>query len=85
MLAGAFGQFMGGVLWGVGATLASSMMRGQGNSEGLRDITKLAVKTYLTAADRVQEAANDLRGGFEMVVAEAEAERKSQPPQPSSY
>jgi hypothetical protein len=62
------------------------MLRGDGNPDGLRDVTKLAVKTYLTAADRVQDAANELQHNFEAVVAEVEAERHSAPPtQPSSY
>jgi hypothetical protein len=40
----------------------------------LRDVTKLAVKTYLTTANRLEEATNEARRNFESVVAEVEAE-----------
>jgi len=72
------GQFVGGVIWGVGATVASSVMSG-GNPEGMRDLAKLAVKTYLTAADRVMEAGDEVRRNFETVVAEVETERTTTP------
>lgn len=68
-----FGQFVGGVIWGIGAALASSIVR-DGGTEGLRDITKMAVKTYLTAADRIQASADEARQQFESLVAEVEAE-----------
>jgi hypothetical protein len=74
MLGALFGQFVGGVIWGVGATLAASVMR-DGNADGLRDITKIAVKTYLTAADRLQATAEEVRHNVEALIAEVEAER----------
>jgi hypothetical protein len=78
-----FGQFVGGVLWGVGATLASSVVR-DGNTEGLRDITKLAVKTYLTAADRLQTTADEVRQNIDLLVAEVESELATQNTSPAA-
>ncbi len=68
-----FGQFVGGVVWGIGATLASSVV-GERGPEGLREVTKLAVKTYLTAANRLEDAASEARQNFESVLAEVESE-----------
>jgi hypothetical protein len=78
MLGNLFGQFIGGVIWGVGATVASSFMSG-GNPEALRDVAKMAVKTYLTATDRVMEAGDEVRRSFESIVAEVETERTTTP------
>jgi hypothetical protein len=74
MLGALFGQFVGGVVWGVGATLAASVVR-DGSAEGLRDVTKMAVKTYLTAADRFLATADEVRHNVEALIAEVEAER----------
>ena len=73
MLGTLFGQFVGGVIWGVGATLAGSVV-GEGGPESLRDVTKMAVKTYLTAASRLEAAANEARQNFESMIAEVESE-----------
>ena len=75
------GNFVGGVLWGVGATLVGQAAGGAGQVDGeqrMRDVAKGAVKAYLLAADRVQEVAEDIRRGVTDVIAEAEAEARSQ-------
>jgi hypothetical protein len=56
----------------------------EGNTDQLRDITKLAVKTYLTAADRVTETADEVRQNFEVLVAEVESELATQNVRPSA-
>jgi hypothetical protein len=73
MLSGLFGQFVGGVVWAIGANTAAKVLRGE-DTENVREVTKMAVKTYLTLAGRVQTAAGEIAAGFEQVVAEAEAE-----------
>lgn len=74
------GNFVGGIMWGVGATLVGQVTSGagaEGGEERLRDVTKGAVKAYLVAANRVQEVAEDIRGNFAEIVAEAVAESAS--------
>ncbi len=89
MLQQMFGSFVGGVLWGLGVTLAASIVRGE--DDGVRSLTKGAVKTYLTAADRLQTTAEEMRATFDSLVAEVETELSAEhpaegpePPQPSS-
>lgn len=83
MLGMLFGQFVGGVIWGIGATLASSVVSEGGNTDQLRDITKLGVKTYLTAAGRLQETADEVRQNLDMLVAEVESEIATQNVRPT--
>jgi hypothetical protein len=73
-----FGNFIGGVLWGVGASLAGRVVGGAGTEETtFRDVTKGAVKGYLAVADRVQGLIEDTQRGFADVVAEAEQEYRA--------
>jgi hypothetical protein len=76
MFEDALGRLIGGALWGVGAGVLLTLTRG--GSEGLRDMTRGAMKAYLTAADRLQEATAEMREGFEDLAAEARAERVAQ-------
>jgi hypothetical protein len=76
MFEDALGRLIGGAVWGIGAGVLLTLTRGGG--EGLRDLTRGAMKAYLTAADRFQEATAEMREGFEDLAAEARAERASQ-------
>jgi hypothetical protein len=67
------GRLVGGALWGLGAGVLITLTRGGG--EGLRDVTKGAMKAYLNVADRVQEATAEARENFEDLAAEVRAER----------
>lgn len=76
MIGGLFGNFIGGVLWGVGASVAGRMLAGGGEDNSLRDFTKGAVKAYLAASERAEELIEEARTGFEVIVAEVERERQ---------
>jgi hypothetical protein len=76
MFEDALGRLVTGALWGAAAGVVVAVTRGGG--EGLRDVTRGLLKTYLTVADRAQEAAAEMREGFEDLAAEARAERASQ-------
>ena len=69
----ALGRFVGGALWGLGAGVAIAVARNGG--DGLRDVTRGAIKAYLNVSDRVQEATAEMREGFEDIAAEVRAER----------
>lgn len=83
MLGNALGQFLGGVIWAIGANVASNMLH-DGSGEGLHGITKMAVKTYLALAEQVQTGIEEARHNFDQIVAEVEAERPSAAPPRSS-
>jgi hypothetical protein len=76
MFEDALGRLIGGALWGVGAGVLLTLTRGGG--EGLRDMTRGAMKVYLSAVDRLREASAEAREGFEDLAAEARAERAAQ-------
>jgi hypothetical protein len=76
MLEDAVGRLISGALWGIGAGVLITVTRGGG--EGLREVTKGAMKTYLNIADRVQEATAEMRENFEDLTAEVRAERSAQ-------
>ena len=76
MFEDALGRFVGGAIWGLGAGVVIAVTRGGG--DGLRDVARGAMRAYLNAADRVQEATAELREGFEDVAAEVRAEREAQ-------
>jgi hypothetical protein len=73
MFEDAIGRLVGGALWGLGAGVLITITRGGG--EGLRDLTKGAMKAYLNVADRVQEATAEARENFEDLAAEVRTER----------
>lgn len=75
MFEDAFGRLVSGALWGLGAGVVVAVTRGGG--EGLRTVAKSAVKGYIAAADRVQEAAAEARENVEDLAAEVRAERAS--------
>ena len=70
-----FGRFVSGALWGVGAGIVLAVLGNGG--EGLRPITKSAVKAYLDVADRVNEMTAEARESIEDLYAEARAEQGS--------
>jgi hypothetical protein len=76
MFEDALGRLVGGALWGLGAGVLITLTRGGG--DGLREVTKGAMRLYLKAADRVQETTAEMREGFEDLAAEARAERAAQ-------
>jgi hypothetical protein len=69
----ALGRLVGGALWGLGAGVAIAVARN--GSDGLRDVARGAIRTYLNVADRVQETTAEMREGFEDIAAEVRAER----------
>jgi hypothetical protein len=77
MLEEGLGRLINGALWGLGAGLVLSVTRGNGG-EGVRGVTKTAMRGYLMLADRVQETTAVLRENFDDLAAEVRAERASE-------
>ncbi len=72
MFEGVIGRLLSGALWGLGAGVVLALTRE--NGEGLRPLTKSAVKAYLSASDRVRELTSEARESIEDIYAEARAE-----------
>jgi hypothetical protein len=71
-----FGRFVSGALWGVGAGLVLAVLGSRG--EGLRPLTKSAVRAYLDVSERVSELTAEARESLEDLYAEAKAEQESE-------
>jgi hypothetical protein len=72
MLEDAFGRLVSGALWGLGAGLAVSVVRG---GPGGRSVAKGMINGYLAVADRFREMTAEARESLEDLTAEARAER----------
>jgi hypothetical protein len=70
---GVIGRLISGALWGLGAGLVLAFT-GEGG-EGLRPLTKSAMKAYLAASDRVREFSGEARESIEDIYAEARTEK----------
>jgi len=73
MFEDAVGRLIGGALWGLGAGVALTLVRGSG--AGARPIAKTLVKGYVVVAERVQETVAEARETIEDARAEVRAER----------
>jgi hypothetical protein len=72
------GRLISGALWGLGAGIVLSVMRGEDRSRrGLRPVARTLVKGYVVASDRVRELTAEARESLGDLYAEAKAEQHS--------
>lgn len=69
------GRLIGGAIWGIGAGLVLTVVRG--GEPGLRPVVKSAMKAYLDASDRVHELTAEARESLEDLYVEAKSERQN--------
>jgi hypothetical protein len=74
------GRLLSGVIWGAGAGIALSVLKGDGS--GLRPIAKTLVKTSLSAADLFRSASAGARDQLNDLRAEVQAERTAEAASP---
>jgi hypothetical protein len=75
MFEGMLGRLVNGALWGVGAGVAMSLVRG---GPGMRPVAKALIKAYVAATDRVQEMTAEARESLDDLYAEARAEQAAE-------
>jgi hypothetical protein len=68
------GRFVGGALWGLGAGVVLTVVKG--GVPGIRPAAKTAVTAYLVVAEKLQEATAEARESFEDLYAEAHHEHR---------
>ena len=68
------GRLVSGALWGAGAGVVMSAMRG---GTGLRPVTRAFMQAYVVASDKVREVTSEARESVEDLYAEAKAERRN--------
>jgi hypothetical protein len=68
----ALGRLVSGAVWGLGAGLAVTVVRG---GPGGRGVAKRLINGYMTVTDRLREMTAEARESLEDLTAEARAER----------
>lgn len=72
----AFGRFVSGALWGLGAGVVLAVVRGGGTD--VKPLARGAMKAYLTASEKIQELTAEARESIEDLYAEARSEQEAE-------